>query len=387
MAYGQGSVSPARKRNPETGELEETGRWRARYYGPDGKRHCRNFATRTEARNFLATQQSDKLRGNWTDPAGNKIRFAKWATQWLKGRHRWGEQARAKNLSLYRNHLEPFFGNTTLGRITALDAQEWIAQLVDKDLSPATIRSCWQLFSGIMRSAQASKLISDAPIGRDIVDLPEIVRKPERFLTEIEVEMLVSVMKPHARALVLTAAYTGCRFQELAGLRSQHLDLDKGKLHVRGVLERTKGDVRYKSQAKTKASWRTISLPPFLVDVLEEHVKIKPESEWIFYGKFGGVLRDSNVRRVLKSAIKRSGIAPLTFHDLRHTHASWLIRDGVQPLAVSRRLGHKSIRTTMDIYGHLFPDFEDGLIETLHQRRDQATQAHESAKVVSLRRG
>jgi integrase len=76
---------------------------------------------------------------------------------------------------------------------------------------------------------------------------------------------------------------------------------------------------------------------------------------------------------VWQPAVVAAGLAPLTFHQLRHTAAAFMINDGADPLQMRRRMGHKDIRTTFGTYGHLFPDREEELVAAL-DRRHKATQ-------------
>jgi integrase len=391
VGYGQGSVT----------EDKRSGKWLARYRGPDGRQRSKTFTRKTDARKFLSSMQADKVRGTWIDPQGAQTPFDRWAHEWFQSQHRLGPHARDRDGGLLSNHIIPGFGATPLGRIGPLDVRRWInelilgtgptSNLIDASgrsrpripLSPRTLQPCYRIFSAIMRSAVDARLIGIAPTGRGIVYLPKIERKPERFLSELELERLADAISPHYSVLVVAAAYTGCRWQELAGLKRCYLDLDKGLIHVRGVLERVKGDVRYKEHPKTQSSRRAVGLPRFLVDALREHIAGQPVHEYVFTSPKGFVLRSSNFKRPWKSAVEAAGLSPLTFHDLRHTHAAWLIRDGVAPEALKRRLGHKSIRTTMDVYGHLFPNFEDAVIETLDRRRDEALSG-ETAKIIRL---
>jgi integrase len=258
-----------------------------------------------------------------------------------------------------------------------------VNHLVAKGLSPNTIRSSYAIFTGVMRAAAVARMVPDHLVTRGVVSLPAIERKRERFLTEQEVERLLTHLPDHYRLAVRTAAYTGCRWQEIAGLKRCFLDVGRGRLHVRGVFERVGGKIAYREHPKTDAGRRTISLPPFLVRMLGDHLT-DAESEWVFTAPEGGVLREGNFRRVWNRAVSEAELSPLTFHDLRHTHAAWLIRDGVQPLALQRRLGHRDIRTTMNIYGHLFPNFEEEVVVRLEQRWKEATEADQAAKIFSL---
>ena len=176
-----------------------------------------------------------------------------------------------------------------------------------------------------------------------------------RFLDHDEVDALAGVIVAKYRALVLTAAYTGLRFAELAGLRAKRLDLDERRLTVAETLVEVRGRQLFKGP-KTAASRRTVVLPGSLVDVLAAHL-----GEWpavgdglVFTSNGGGLLRRTNFRRrEWIPAVAATVGEPMRFHDLRHTQAAWLIAQGEHPKTIQTRLGHASISTTLDTYGHL----------------------------------
>lgn len=385
MGYGQGSL-----------DERPNGKYRARYWGPDGKQHSQTFDRKTDARRFLALMSTDKQRGSWLDPKDAAISFETWAKEWFRGRHTLGNASRARDDSLLRNHVLPAFGGLPIGQVTALQVRSWVNTLVKRGLAPRTIRDCHRIFAAIMRSAVDAKLIPDAPIGRGVVDLPKPERKRERFLTEAELIRLVAAMPLSARVLVQTAAHTGCRWQELTGLKRRHLDLDKGHIHVRGVIERVGGTIRYKEHPKSDAGRRTVTLTPSAVKLLKAHIGSAKPHEYVFAGRDGGLIRESNFRdRVWNPSVALfvSGLSPergrdlagMTFHDLRHTHVAWLIREGVQEFKIVKRLGWKDSTMLHRVYGHLFPNSEDSLVELLETRWVQALQDSESAKVIQLR--
>ncbi len=105
--------------------------------------------------------------------------------------------------------------------------------------------------------------------------------------------------------------------------------------------------------------------PAFLVELLSEHLAHAPESEFVFPVPQGGPSLPRLSPSVLQPAVRMAGLEPLTPHELRHTHAAMLIRDGANPLAIQKRLGHKDIRTTLNVYGHLFPEQDEILSELL----------------------
>jgi integrase len=113
-------------------------------------------------------------------------------------------------------------------------------------------------------------------------------------------------------------------------------------------------------------------MPAWVAEGLAWHMRAFPHDEWVFSSPGGRFLRYDNFRnRVWTGATKAAGIAPFDFHELRHTAAAFMISEGANALQVKRRMGHKDIRTTFNIYGHLFDDDEDSLVERLARRPAQ----------------
>lgn len=137
-----------------------------------------------------------------------------------------------------------------------------------------------------------------------------------------------------------------------------------------GSLEEVGGAApRYVEETKTKSSRRTLTIPPFLREILASHLAQAPESDFVFVGRDGGLLRRNNFRRRhWKPALLTARLPEnLRFHDLRHTCASILIAQGAHPKEIQARLGHASIMTTMDRYGHLFPSLGAQLDDNLEK--------------------
>jgi hypothetical protein len=145
-------------------------------------------------------------------------------------------------------------------------------------------------------------------------------------------------------------------------------------VRIVGTLEETGGGVRYLEETKTSGSRRSISIPSFLVELLSEQRRQNPDAEFVFVTESGGLIRRSNFRtRSWKPALKRAGLDEgLRFHDLRHTCASLLIEQGAHPMEIQARLGHSSITTTLDRYGHLMPSLGHQLSADLDESRAKA---------------
>jgi integrase len=258
--------------------------------------------------------------------------------------------------------------------------------MVKAGYSPSYIRGAYAILSGILRGAVAAGMLAKAPLDR--VELPEMRRKRERFLTVAEIDGLVSHFAPRHRVLVYTAAWTGLRWGEIVGLRQDALDLEAGQLHVRTVLThvRESGQMVYglKPYPKSDAGLRTIGLDQRLARILSDHVETMEGSDLVFPASDGGFLRDSNFRRrQWNPAVAEAHLAPLTFHDLRHTHVAHLIAYGWQEYRIVRRLGWRDATMLHRVYGHLFPRHDEELLADLEQRRQAAVDT--AAILTSLR--
>lgn len=325
------------------------------------------FPTKAAARAYLATVDTDMARGTHIDPRGQQVLFADWATEWIAARPGIKASTAATDAGRLKVHLRPAFNRMQLGRITPLSIRRWAAQLIASGLAAKTVRNCHGLMHTIMRDAVDEGLIARNPcVG---TPLPDSSRREMRFLTEPELERLVAATPGHYRPLILTLVGTGLRWGEAAGLKVGRVDVLSGHLTVApkdGALHEVGGRLSYGSP-KSKKSARRISLPAVVRDALVPLVASGGAKDPVFTTEQGALLRRGNfARRVWEPAVRKAGLpAELRMHDLRHTHAAWLISAGRPLTAVQRRLGHASITVTSDIYGHLLPEVDAAILGTL----------------------
>ena len=180
---------------------------------------------------------------------------------------------------------------------------------------------------------------------------------------------------------IFTAVYTGLRRSELLGLRWYDIDLDLATLSVVQTLHQLKNGTYVFGKPKTKGSRRMIALSPSLAILLREH-KAKQQFDRMLLGKplsltdlvfshpDGSPLRPNTVSRAFERLARPLGFQGIRFHDLRHAHATLMLRQGVHPKIVSERLGHSSVAITLDIYSHVLP----GLQESAARRFEESLQ-------------
>jgi integrase len=356
---------------------------------PDGKFMERTFRLKADAENWLQTQQADQLRGDWIDPRRADREFsalvAAWQEDWPT---RLSPTTAARYGSILKTYLLPAFGRTPIGRIDHERVQRYITELANarddegnEAHAPGTVRNV----HAVMRTACAKGvrlgMLKVNPCMN--IDLPRARREEMLFLTADEVRAVAEAIDPRYRVLVYTAAYTGLRAGELAGLQRRDVDLLRGVIHIRRALKDVGGKLEL-GPTKTHAT-RTVSLPTFLKNMLSAHLQgdipggTGPEA-FVFTMKRGGPLRHGLVYgRYFKRAVagwtdKRGNEHPgalpehqhkLRFHDLRHTCAALSIAAGAHPKLIASRLGHSTIQITLDRYGHLFPSVEQALADAL----------------------
>ena len=350
------------------------GSYQVRYRDSSRRQRARSFERLTDARNFRAEARLLRPRHGNLDPVASLITFERWADAYLDQKVSLRERTRDRYRSELRAHLVPSFGQKTMFSISRNDVQEFILTLVGRGLAANTIKGVYNLLASMMRLAEEEGVIDKSPCRR--ISLPPMVGNERRFLSAPEVERLVAAMDRRYRALVHTAAYLGLRWHEIAGLRLRYVELERGRpatLRVISTIERSGGRCRVVDVGKTKAARRTLVMPEFLREALEDHVAKYSDGEWVFAAPKGGFLRYDNFRnREWSPAVEKARLAPLTFHCLRHTAAAFMIDDGADPLQLKRRMGHSDIRPSLDTYGHLFAQREDALVKALDARRRTA---------------
>jgi integrase len=168
--------------------------------------------------------------------------------------------------------------------------------------------------------------------------------------------------------MVMVAAYGGLRVGELAGLRRGRMDILTGRVEIAEIAVEVAGTL-HNGSPKTRAGRRSVTLPRSVTKILDDHLAefTPPDPDaFVFTSPEGSPLRIPIWRqRYWRKAVAEAGLDPLRPHDLRHTAVALWIATGASPLEVSRRAGHTSASFTLDRYGHLFPEADEGVLSAL----------------------
>ena len=173
---------------------------------------------------------------------------------------------------------------------------------------------------------------------------------------------------PHY-AIFYTALYTGLRRSELLGLRVRDVDLTLGVLHVVQAMHCLKGGEVIFTEPKSAKGRRTVDLTPSNAMVLQEHMaKLEADRSAlglsltgdtiVFSWADGRPMLPDNITTAWRRLVVKLGLKGMRFHDARHTHASFMLAQGVHPKIVQERLGHSTIAITLDTYSHVAPGLQ-----------------------------
>lgn len=331
------------------------------------------FPNKTAANRVRTVLEAEQIQGTYIDPRGGTITIEEWAAIWWPLKEAGLEpDSRKSEGARLRNHIVPLLGELRIDEIDRLVVKGWVAQLLagdpeDEDfnrvpLAPKTIRNVHGVLYSLMQEAVDQKLIRSNPCYK--TGLPKIPYKERRYLDDSEIGRLVAAMPEHWRPLVVLMLATGLRWSEAAGLRVKWVDPLGRKLRVEETRhELSGGSPLVIGPPKTAHSRRTVSYPAEVAELLVPLVSMRHRDEHVFRMPDGGELRQRKFwKQVWLRATAAAGLEGLRIHDMRHTHAAWLISDGVPLTGVQRRLGHSSISVTSDMYGHLLAVVDENII-------------------------
>jgi integrase len=336
-----------------------SGRYQARYPGPDGadRPAPETFATKTDADVWLTMKEAEIRRGDWLDPDAGKVLFGDYAETWIND-HVLKPRTEELYRGLLKNHLRPTFGNADLGEIREGDIRRWRKERLTagpkqaRPFGPVTVAKAYRLMHGIMTTAT-----EDGRIRRNPCHIKGAGQEHSDERPVIPVSTLVRLLDnvpARYRALLLLATFANLRFGELAGLRRNQLDLDACEVRVIASTSEMDDGRLIDGGPKSRAGTRTVAFPAEIVPELADHLArfADPKANGlVFIGPRGGQLRRSNFRKFWHQARGVVGLPELHFHDLRHTGNTMAAAQGASLKELMERMGHSSPRAAL-IYLH-----------------------------------
>ncbi|NMO53445.1 site-specific integrase [Actinoplanes sp. TBRC 11911] len=333
-----------------------------------------------------------------TEPTATPL-LRDWIERWITLKIDVSPGTHAEYARMLRHRAAIDLGDLRVGDITRHDHLDpWKASLAQQ-LRPASVRKLWTVLSQVMRDA-VPRYRPDNPMrrpeGNRSNGLPRITAWQACLLDREEADILIAHCPAPIKPLVLAALGTGMRLGELLGLRAGNVSPEMPVPAIR--VEQTLSRSGTFGPVKTPRSRRTILLAPHTARLFAAVVADKRHGELVFTAPDGGPWDAGNLRqRYWRTAViaaqtcrvhppqasadtaagpravsdcrcsTRLFSAP-RFHDLRHSHVAYLIAAGWDFYMIQLRLGHASIKTTFDIYGHLLPHGERDRLQALDEQ-------------------
>ena len=324
------------------GELDKlpSGRYRARYTGPDGVRHSapETFDTKIDGDTWLTLRHAEVLKSEWTPPVDTGLTFGAYAAGWLADR-----DLKPRTRELYENinarHLARFHP-VTLRQITAVMVGRWHADL---KTGPTAKAHAYSLLRTMLNTAMSQDLITSNPCRiRGASDSKRVHKVTPATLPEIAT--LVAEMPEQYRVMTLLAAWCGLRYGELAALRRNDIAAAGETIHVRRGIVHVRGRV-IEGTPKSDAGVRDVAIPPHLSAAVLDHLArlAGPGRDGLLFpSATGGYLPTVTLYKFFYRAREAAGRPDLRWHDLRHTGAVLAASTGATLAELMGRLGHST---------------------------------------------
>jgi integrase len=357
-SYGSGNIL---ERSP--------GVFLVRYRDNAGKRHNETVkGNRKRAEAVLTERRTSLETGSFSGK--KKLTVGAYLQDWLETYA--VTNCTAKTVQGYKQSINCYTGpvsGITLQKLDATHIQPIYAGMIKRGLSNRSEDALHKALSIAFNTA-----VKQGTIKRNILDAviaPKVIKKEvEVWDTETRAKAMTILRESQYGDFYQLGLMTGMRRGELAGLKWANVNLASKHLQVVNTLQRITGQGLMNGQPKTERSRRSIALSPDTVSLLHEirgkqmtqQLEVADawtDSGYVFTHPDGMPIDPNLATRAFKKMVTTAGLPKLTIHGLRHTHATILLEQGVNPKVVSERLGHASVATTMDIYSHVLPDMQE----------------------------
>ena len=348
-------------------------------YTGDGKRiiYKKTVETKnkTEAEKELALFIAEIETGQAL--SAKKMRFRDYSEFWINNYAI--PNLSPKTYERYRSMLKlrilPYLGNMYLDKIQPMQLMylyqklsncTYIRKNIKHKLSNKTILEHHRLLHSMFQQAVYWQMIAYNPASR--VRPPKSQKPSINFYDDTQTIALIKALEGEElkfRVVILLTVFTGLRRGEVLGLEWQDIDFNNSSITVRQASQYVSSIGIYTKDPKTETSKRVISIPGNITKLLKQfkskqlESKLKAGNKWIDTNRLfvqwnGTPMHPDTITKWFKSFLGRKNLSPITFHGLRHTHATLLISQGLDVRTVSNRLGHAQTSTTLNIYAHSF---------------------------------
>lgn len=327
---------------------------------------------KVDAEGVLAEMLSAHRTGQLVEP--QRTTFGEYLKVWLAS-----QSVSAKTLErqteIVEKHLVAALGTHPIQKLRVQHVDQYYRDALTSGrrdgmggLSAQTVVHHHRVVFAALRHAVKKRVIA-RNVAED-ADVPSPARHEVRALDEGQVARVIIASENSIwHVPILLAATTGLRRGEVLGLRWSDVDLERAKVHIGQVLQQVGKAISVK-EPKTDGSRRAVVLPAIAVDTLRRHRAAQGEQRLalglprddqalVFTNALGEPLKPSNFTKAFEHIVRRAGVPVVSLHALRHSHASHLLRSGINPKVVSERLGHSKVNITLDLYSKVLPGLQD----------------------------
>ncbi|MED0678736.1 site-specific integrase [Aneurinibacillus thermoaerophilus] len=343
-------------RDPETGKRKQ--------------KTVSGFKTKKEAEKACAEMIAQIENGDYIE--SSKDTLGHFLTEWLNTSAK--QTMRTTTHDTYTrcvNHrINPELGHIKLSELKPMHVQKFYSKLLNEGVTGEYIRFLHAILRSALNTAVKWQLLQKNIMTN--VQPPRLSRKEKATWTAEQARQFLAFAREKGtrRYIVyLLAIYTGMRRGEIFGLRWKDIDFENGKISINQTLSWVSGKGLIFQEAKTKRSHRSISISDFVIQELKNH-KLQQRKEKLQMGEaykdqdlvaasaYGNPMNPRGVTEYFRKLTIEAALPPIRFHDLRHTHATIMLRLGEHPKIVSERLGHSNIQMTLNLYSHVTPDMQ-----------------------------
>ncbi|MFA1819044.1 tyrosine-type recombinase/integrase [Virgibacillus oceani] len=333
------------------------------YIGDGGKRKRivrRGFKTRPEAKKAEAEIIFNAEMYNSDNPLFTDI-VDEFINSYEKQRKATSVHRLKKECRLY---IKPFFEGKYIQNIKKRDIKKFHDFLLDK-LSMTSAKNVHGYLSSILNYAVEMEYLN-SNVAREVGNIRGSDDKEMDYWTLDEFKLFLTHVEDNTyKALFMTLFYSGMRLGEAIALTWKDVDFDNNIIHINKTANLNKI-----TTPKTKTSIRKIKMPQHTMNAIATvKLETKPKHDYFVFGEYCTHKPRTTVTnyfiRYIRRINKSVNLKQIRVHDLRHSHASYLINKGYDIQIISKRLGHAKVSTTYDIYAHLYPNKEDEAIKDM----------------------
>lgn len=325
------------------------GQWRARYRDGSDREHSRHFDRKVDAQRWLDEVTAAVLTGQYVDPKTARTTVGDWCDSWLAG-YATRRRSTVRQAEVHWKQIKAAFGSMQLSALRPSHVKSWMVQLKADGAADSYVYALHARLGPVMGDAVHDGILARNPVSRRTS--PGAGKQRAYIATTEQVWALHDAFPAYLRGAILLGAFVGLRTAEACGLRVADVDF------MRGIVSPVQ---QYPAQPlKTETSRMAVPIPAELALSLSASVQRWPGEYVITDGK-GGQAAPWHLDRAVRATRKKIPGMPedFRFHDLRHYMASMLIASGADVKVVQARLRHASAKTTLDTYGHLWPDSDE----------------------------